>query len=79
MFFLLKTVQAFLIHLFGGLTVEESNMSDYNSFSIGAYRALITLKDYADSMYGKEPKEWCESMYKKITHLMEDYESDKSV
>lgn len=72
---MLQKFQSFLIHLLGGVTIEESQQSDYNSFTLGAYRTLTLLQDYADTMYGIDPQDWCESMYLKIKHTKEDYEN----
>lgn len=45
-----KKIKTWLILLLGGVTEEESRESDMNSAYIGAYVALTTIKEYADSL-----------------------------
>lgn len=69
---MIKKIQSYLIHLLGGITVEESQESDFNSFTIGAYCSLSRLRSHADAMYGKSSEEWCESMYREIVRSIEN-------
>lgn len=45
-----KKIKTWLILLLGGVTEEESRESDMNSAYVGAYVALTTIKEYADSL-----------------------------
>lgn len=66
-----KKIKTWLIHLLGGVTVSESQKSDYNSACIGRYAALRDIKDYADSLNGKPADEWCKLMYECICEQLE--------
>lgn len=61
-----KKIKTWLIILLGGVTEEESRESDMNSAYVGAYVALTTIKEYADSLNGKSADEWRELVYKEI-------------
>lgn len=45
-----KKIKTWLIILLGGVTEEESRESDMNSAYVGAYVALTTITEYADSL-----------------------------
>lgn len=45
-----KKIKTWLILLLGGVTEGESRESDMNSAYVGAYVALTTIKEYADSL-----------------------------
>lgn len=52
-----------LIHLLGGLTIEESQESDKKSFHIGRYTAFSVIKQKADELYGLSAEEWSKKIY----------------
>ena len=66
-----KKFKAWIIHLLGGVTVNEIFQSNINSAYIGAYQALDIIKKYADSLNGKPADEWCELVYKQICKQLE--------
>ena len=66
-----KKFNTWLIHLLGGVTVNESQGIDYISAITGANIALKTIKDYADSLNGKPADEWCKLMYECICEQLE--------
>lgn len=66
-----KKIKTWLILLLGGVTEEESRESDMNSAYVGAYVALTTIKEYADSLYGTPADEWCKLMYKQICRQLD--------
>lgn len=43
----MKYIRNFIIHLLGGVTLEESMKSDNNSFDIAVYSTLEELKSFA--------------------------------
>ena len=43
----MKYIRNFIIHLLGGVTLEESMESDNNSFYMGVYSTLEDLKSIA--------------------------------
>lgn len=57
----MKKFKIWLIHQLGGVTVEESRESDMNSAYVGAYVALTTIKEYADSLNGTPADEWLQA------------------
>lgn len=65
-----KKIKTWLIILLGGVT-EESRESDMNSAYVGAYVALTTIKEYADSLNGTPADEWCKLMYKQISRQLD--------
>lgn len=69
-----KKIKTWLILLLGGVTEEESRESDMNSAYIGAYVALTTIKEYADSLNGTPADEWCKLMYECICKQLESVE-----
>lgn len=68
---IMKKIKTWLIHLLGGMTVNESQGIDYISAITGANIALKTIKDYADGLNGKPADEWCKLMYECICGLQE--------
>lgn len=66
-----KKFKAWIIHLLGGVTVNEIFQSNINNAYIGAYQALDIIKKYADSLNGKPADEWCELVYKQICKQLE--------
>ena len=66
-----KKIKTWLIHLLGGVTVNESQESNDNSAYFGAHIALYVIKGYADSLNGKPADEWCKLMYKQICRELE--------
>ena len=71
---MIKAIQAFFIHLFGGITPDECANSNFNSYEIGAFKILRLLKDHADSINGMKADDWCKSMYDEIIKLYHNYE-----
>lgn len=65
-----KKIKTWLIILLGGVTEEESRESDMNAY-VGAYVALTTIKEYADSLNGTPADEWCKLMYKQICRQLD--------
>lgn len=63
---ILHNLRTWLIHKLGGLTIEESRESDYNSHQIGKYIAVSIILKCADSLYGLPADEWCQKMYRYI-------------
>lgn len=61
-----KKIKTWLIHLLGGVTVEESKNSGKGHYRIGVFFTLADLKYYADSLNGKSADEWCKKMYEYI-------------
>lgn len=61
-----KKIKTWLIHLLGGVTVEESKNSSKGHYRIGIFFTLADLKHYADSLNGKPADEWCKKMYEYI-------------
>lgn len=66
-----KKIKTWLIHLLGGVTVEESKNSGKGHYRIGVFFTLADLKYYADSLNGKPADEWCKQMYEFICRLQE--------
>lgn len=66
-----KKIKTWLILLLGGVTEEESRESDMNSAYVGAYVALTTIKEYADSLNGTPADECCKLMYKQICRQLD--------
>lgn len=62
----MKKIKEKIIHLFGGVTIEESKESDTNSFHMGWLSALSDAKAYAKSINGTPADDWCKLMYKHI-------------
>ena len=62
----MSNIKTALIHLLGGLTIEESKESDYNSFMIGKVAAYSELREYANSINGCSAMEWCEHIYARL-------------
>lgn len=62
----MKLIKTLIIHMLGGLTIEESVESDGNCFDLGFYRAFVEIKKHADSLYGVPAEEWCKEMYEYI-------------
>lgn len=65
---ILNNLRTWLIHRLGGLTVEESQESDYNSYDMGYLFACIEHKAYAESLYGISSEEWCKKMYERLEY-----------
>lgn len=63
--------KTWLIHLLGGVTVEESKNSGKGHYRIGIFFTLADLKHYADSLNGKPADEWCKLMYEFICGMQE--------
>lgn len=62
----MNKIKEFIIHMLGGLTIDESVKSDSNCFDMGYFKAYYNIKAYADSLYGLPADEWCEKMYEHI-------------
>lgn len=62
----MKKFKIWLIHLLGGVTVEESKNSGKGYYRIGMLFTLADLKHYAESLNGKSADEWCKLMYEYI-------------
>lgn len=71
---MIKAIQAFFIHLFGGMTPDECIESNYNSYEIGACKILKILEEHAKNINGMNADDWCKSMYGKIKELYSNYE-----
>lgn len=56
-------LKQFLIHLLGGVTPQESQDSDTNSFMIGQWSALHEAKTFAESLNGIPADDWCKAVY----------------
>lgn len=68
-----------IIHLLGGVTIEESKESDKNSFAIGQWTALLEAKSFAESINGAASDDWCKAVYNHLCERIErikHYEQD---
>ena len=63
-----------LIHLLGGMTVEESQDSDTNSFMMGQWTALHEAKTFAESLNGLPADDWCKTVYNHFADRIEEVE-----
>lgn len=66
-----KKIKTWLIHLLGGVTVDENKKGNYISFFFGKKCECIDIRDYADSLYGTPADEWCKLMYKQICRQLD--------
>lgn len=62
----MKKVREFIIHMLGGVTIEESVDSANHSHDIGRFGILHAIRKKASELYGIPAEEWCEEMYKYI-------------
>ncbi len=69
----MKKIKNWFIHLLGGVTLEESRESDMNSFYLGRFSCIKSVRHKAISMYGKPADEWCKNMYKYIDDCYQNY------
>ena len=70
----MKRIKTFIIHALGGVTVEESKRSNANSYDIGCFCTLSSLKLKADTNYGASADDWCHCMYNTIIERLSFYE-----
>lgn len=71
-------LKQFLIHLLGGLTIEESQDSDTNSFVIGQWLALHEAKTFAESLNGIPADDWCKTVYNHLCARIEEVEQQSA-
>lgn len=67
-----KKIQEYLIHMIGGMTVEESQESDSNSHDIGKVATLLDIKDEMDAMYGAPADEWAKRIYAYVNNKIDN-------
>lgn len=70
-----KKFKTWLIHLLGGVTQEESIVSDHNSYDMGVLTNLYHLRSYAERMNGMQAEEWCRRMYDHIINCIKTKET----
>lgn len=58
-----EKIKTALIHWLGGVTVEESQESDCNSWKIGRIIAFCLVKDYMERINGAPADDWCKKVY----------------
>lgn len=54
-----KKFKIWIIHRLGGVTINEIERKNSNSFDMGIYVTLEFLRDYARSLNGLPADEWC--------------------
>lgn len=59
-------MREYLIHLLGGMTVEESMESDKNSYEIGVFSMLLRFE-----MFAKRNKDLPAEEWRSMAHIME--------
>lgn len=69
-----KKFKTWLIHRLGGMTREESNESDHNSYDTGVYTTMISVRNVAKRLYGRPAEEWCKAMYRYLDDSIKTYE-----
>lgn len=67
-----------LINLIGGLTVEESQDSDTNSFMMGQWAALHEAKTFAESLNGIAADDWCKTVYNHLCARIKEVEQQSA-
>ena len=67
-----------LIHLLGGMTVEESQDSDTNSFVMGQWAALHEAKTFAESLNGITADDWCKAVYNHLCARISEVEQQSA-
>lgn len=69
---------AFLIHLFGGVTLDECVKSDVEHYELGRRNAYDMMKRFADHMNGTPADDWCKSMYNHISEVLSNNTNHES-
>lgn len=70
-------LKRYLIHLLGGLTIEESKKSDAISLNLGRFATLVAIRIYAESLNGMAADEWCKSVYQYICDKIDEMPDGK--
>lgn len=71
---MLRKFKIWLIYHLGGCPVEELQKTDRNSYQVGVYSALISLRIFADKMNGVPAEEWCKRMYNHLSKSISQME-----
>lgn len=72
----MKKIKTRLIHLLGGITVNESKKGNFNSYKLGIENTCLTLKQFSETLYCMPAEEWCKSLYQ---HISKQYNYIKEV
>ena len=61
------SIRTFLIHLLGGVTCEEYQANQSNSYQSGCLTVILNVYDYANSLNGMPADDWCKTLYSYLT------------
>ena len=54
----MKRIIKGIIHLLGGITVEENGENQVNCHELGSYFTAFRIRQYMRSLNGRPPEEW---------------------
>lgn len=76
---MIKKFKSWIIHRLGGVTINEIEQKDSNSFDMGTYVTLESLRDYARSLNGLSADEWCRRMYAHIDDSIKQLNGEEGI
>lgn len=71
----MKRIIKGIIHLLGGITVEENGENQVNCHELGSYFTAYRIRQYMRSLNGRPPEEWCRMAYDMVDGLIRDMEA----
>ena len=68
----MESIRTKLIHLLGGLTIEESKESDVNCIGIGKWFAFKEVERQCRDLNGQPAEVWCDELWKWLVKRIEN-------
>lgn len=66
----MKKIRDFIIHLVGGITMDELHGQQTNFHTLGEYMAYYKIKLFMEGMNGTQADEWCQKAYEHVSEQM---------
>lgn len=74
----MKKIKERLIHLLGGVTMEENKSSNIAYLRFGSLTRVRRIREYLDLMNGMPAEDWCKMAYNYIVRIEKEL-GDKTV
>ena len=65
----MKKIKERLIHLLGGVTMEENKSSNIAYLRFGSLTRVRRIREYLDLMNGMPAEDWCKMAYNYIVRI----------
>lgn len=75
---MLHKIKVWVVQKLGGFIDADIKRTDRNSYQVGVYTTLVSLRLFADKMNGVPAEEWCKRMYDHLNTSIRQMETSAS-